>query len=189
LLLLQAGRTSVAASFLSDDQSAASPAAAAAAASSPAAALAGELWPGQVSSGAGPALLNAASISASDLGVRNVHALRILFNCAFRLADSLGPSWALVVEVLCTLDRLLPAAGAGGAKVQTVMQLGGSSADMLCHPAPPEQFLSVMLYALLHIEQPFVHLSCGEQQNLDLPVLCNAVCCGSQCRPLVTCTL
>jgi hypothetical protein len=49
-----------------------------------------------------------------------VHALRILFNCAFRLADSLGPSWVLVVEVLCTLDRLLPAAGAGGgAKVWT----------------------------------------------------------------------
>ncbi|WIA43332.1 hypothetical protein OEZ86_009826 [Tetradesmus obliquus] len=31
-----------------------------------------------------------------------------------QLADSLGPSWVLVVEVLCTLDRLLPAAGGPG---------------------------------------------------------------------------
>jgi hypothetical protein len=76
-------------------------------------------------------LLNAASISASELGVRNVHALRILFNCAFRLADSLGPSWVLVVEVLCTLDRLLPAAGAGGAKVG-VVDAAGECAGMPC---------------------------------------------------------
>jgi hypothetical protein len=117
---------------MSDDQSASSPAAASAA--SAAAAAAGELRPGQVSSGVGPALLNTASFSASDLGVRNVHALRILFNCAFRLADSLGPSWVLVVEVLCTLDRLLPAAGAGGgAKVGTTGTAGSACTDQtLC---------------------------------------------------------
>eukprot|EP00775_Hariotina_reticulata_P011566 gene11566-11710_t len=40
----------------------------------------------------------------------NVHALRTLFNAAKYLADSLGPSWMLVVEVLYVLDRALPAA-------------------------------------------------------------------------------
>jgi hypothetical protein len=65
-------------------------------------------------------------LTASQLGVKNVHALRILFNCAYRLADVLGTSWVLVVEVLCALDRKLqstwqPGGGGGGG--------GGSSSS------------------------------------------------------------
>lgn len=112
-LLQAAPRASAVAGFSADEQQIGS---AAAGASS---AVSVDLRPGQVSSGAGPALLNTSGITVADLGVKNVHALRILFNCAFRLADSLGPSWVLIVEVLCTLDRVLPAAGAGtGAKVR-----------------------------------------------------------------------
>lgn len=37
---------------------------------------------------------------------------------AHRLADSLGNSWGLIVEVLYTLDKALPAVGSGsGGKV------------------------------------------------------------------------
>eukprot|EP00878_Enallax_costatus_P031943 GHUV01035017.1.p1 GENE.GHUV01035017.1~~GHUV01035017.1.p1 ORF type:complete len:583 (+),score=181.66 GHUV01035017.1:253-2001(+) len=69
---------------------------------------------GSMGSGAAAALLGPTSICVADLKVKNIHALRILFNCAYRLADVLGPSWVLVVEVLCILDRALPAGGQGG---------------------------------------------------------------------------
>ena len=57
----------------------------------------------------------AAAAPPPALGVRNVHALRTLFNVAHRLADSLGPAWAYVVEVLYALDAALPPAGGRGA--------------------------------------------------------------------------
>jgi hypothetical protein len=38
---------------------------------------------------------------------KNVHALRTLFNAAHRLHALLGPSWALVLENLNSLDRIL----------------------------------------------------------------------------------
>lgn len=54
----------------------------------------------------------------SGIGLKNIHCLRTVFNVAHRLADTLGNSWALVVEVLYTLDRALPAVGSGsGGKV------------------------------------------------------------------------
>jgi hypothetical protein len=45
----------------------------------------------------------------AGIGLKNVHCLRTVFNVAHRLADSLGNSWGLVVEVLYTLDKALPA--------------------------------------------------------------------------------
>eukprot|EP00879_Flechtneria_rotunda_P006735 GHRR01007076.1.p1 GENE.GHRR01007076.1~~GHRR01007076.1.p1 ORF type:complete len:1255 (+),score=514.44 GHRR01007076.1:492-4256(+) len=80
--------------------------------SSPVAAVAG----GGAASGSGAAAAAAvgqSTLNALDFGVKNIHALRILFNCAGRLADVLEKSWILIVEVLCTLDRVLPPAGSG----------------------------------------------------------------------------
>jgi len=52
------------------------------------------------------------------IGLKNIHCLRTVFNVAHRLADSLGNSWGLIVEVLYTLDKALPAVGSGaGGKV------------------------------------------------------------------------
>lgn len=68
---------------------------------------------GPLGSAAAAALLGPNSICVADLKVKNIHALRILFNCAYRLADVLGSSWVLVVEVLCILDRAIPAGGQG----------------------------------------------------------------------------
>lgn len=54
----------------------------------------------------------------AGIGLKNIHCLRTVFNVAHRLADSLGSSWGLVVEVLYTLDKALPAVGPGsGGKV------------------------------------------------------------------------
>lgn len=47
----------------------------------------------------------------AGIGLKNVHCLRTVFNVAHRLADSLGNSWGLVVEVLYTLDKALPVVG------------------------------------------------------------------------------
>lgn len=69
---------------------------------------------GSVSGGAAAALLGPVNLSVADLKLKNIHALRILFNCAYRLTDVLGPSWVLVVEVLCVLDRAIPVSGQGG---------------------------------------------------------------------------
>ena len=49
----------------------------------------------------------AGSPGGTVLGLKNVHALRTLFNVAHRLADTLGQSWVYVVEVLDTLDMVL----------------------------------------------------------------------------------
>jgi hypothetical protein len=96
-----------------------------------------------------------------------VHALRILFNCAFRLADSLGPSWVLVVEVLCTLDRLLPAAGAGGgAKVGTTGTAGSACTDQAlclclcftyCYASSADTYLPLCVASAL--------MACATQQH------------------------
>lgn len=52
------------------------------------------------------------------LGVKNIHALRTLFNVSHRLADSLGHAWVYVVEVLFTLERALPPAAGVPGKVR-----------------------------------------------------------------------
>jgi hypothetical protein len=52
---------------------------------------------------------------AAGFGLKNVHCLRTVFNVAHRLADVLGSSWALLVDVLAALDRALPAVAPGGA--------------------------------------------------------------------------
>lgn len=58
---------------------------------------------------------------ATGIGLKNIHCLRTVFNVAHRLADALGNSWGLVVEVLSTLDRALPAVGSvSGGKVCAV---------------------------------------------------------------------
>lgn len=62
---------------------------------------------------AGSLLLLGLSAAPPAFQSKNVHALRTLFNVAQRLADVLGPSWVLVVQVLFVLDRALPA-GSGG---------------------------------------------------------------------------
>ena len=41
------------------------------------------------------------------LTLKNVHALRTLFNVAHRLHGLLGPSWVLVLDNLNALDRIL----------------------------------------------------------------------------------
>lgn len=48
-----------------------------------------------------------------ELSPKNVAALRTLFTVAHRLSDSLGPSWAHVVDVLHGLDWVLAARGGG----------------------------------------------------------------------------
>eukprot|EP00898_Chlorokybus_atmophyticus_P001167 jgi/Chlat1/2050/Chrsp17S02524 len=50
---------------------------------------------------------DADSREAVMLNPTNIHALRTLFNVAHRLDDLLGPSWALVLETLAALDRVL----------------------------------------------------------------------------------
>jgi hypothetical protein len=87
--------------------------------------------PTPVSAAAAAAVAAAAAATAAGspggtvLGLKNVHALRTLFNVAHRLADTLGQSWVYVVEVLDTLDMVL----AGG----TVrIKAGMGSEQMLC---------------------------------------------------------
>ena len=55
-------------------------------------------------------VLAAASEAAESglvLAPKNVQSMRTLFNIAHRLANSLGPAWALVLETMNTLDRIL----------------------------------------------------------------------------------
>ena len=63
------------------------------------------------------------------LTAKNVQAMRTLFNIAHRLANVLGPGWALVLETLNTLDRVL-----NSPKTTTVENAGGPTAMA---PAPP----------------------------------------------------
>jgi hypothetical protein len=60
----------------------------------------------------------------AGIGLKNVHCLRTVFNVAHRLADSLGNSWGLVVEVLYSLDKALPAVGSGSGGKVCVQRLG-----------------------------------------------------------------
>lgn len=56
----------------------------------------------------GPVSSNSSAEDSSKvLSSKNLQALRTLFNCAIRLAHSLGPSWRLVLETLAALERVL----------------------------------------------------------------------------------
>lgn len=62
------------------------------------------------------------TVCVAGIGLKNIHCLRTVYNVAHRLADSLGNSWGLVVEVLYTLDKALPAVGSGsGGKVCLIL--------------------------------------------------------------------
>jgi hypothetical protein len=75
------------------------------------------------------------------LSPKNVQAMRTLFNIAHRLSAVLGPAWALVLETLNTLDRVLhspktttlevsSAPGGGGAGGGGGADAGGLSSDL-----------------------------------------------------------
>ena len=63
----------------------------------------------------GPAAAVAAAAAAAGetpeaglvLAPKNVQSMRTLFNIAHRLSNVLGPAWALVLETMNTLDRIL----------------------------------------------------------------------------------
>lgn len=59
----------------------------------------------------GTAALAAAAEAAESSGLvlvpKNVQSMRTLFNIAHRLSNVLGPAWALVLETMNTLDRIL----------------------------------------------------------------------------------
>ena len=55
--------------------------------------------------------MGAAATEGVDIGLvlapKNVQSMRTLFNIAHRLSNVLGPAWALVLETMNTLDRIL----------------------------------------------------------------------------------
>lgn len=82
----------------------------------------------------------------AGIGLKNVHCLRTVFNVAHRLADSLGNSWGLVVEVLYTLDRALPAVGpASAGKVGRRLALR----SLCCRPCAPMPLALALLASLI----------------------------------------
>jgi len=78
---------------------------------------------------------------------KNVHALRTLFNAAKYLADGLGPSWMLLVEVLYVLDRALPAAAATSSSKASC----GPSRHCCSNASPATTLGAVHLLRLIHI--------------------------------------
>lgn len=67
------------------------------------------------------------------LAPKNVQAMRTLFNIAHRLSSVLGPAWALVLETMNTLDRLLDSPAATTKVFDIVWEEAGLL--KLCNPA------------------------------------------------------
>jgi hypothetical protein len=107
------------------------------------------------------------TVCVVGIGLKNIHCLRTVFNVAHRLADSLGNSWGLVVEVLYTLDKALPAVGSGsGGKVCLILsQCLSSVVDDIAYTLSIKQALiqSLMETAMqtdMHVCRLFVLLLC-----------------------------
>lgn len=106
--------------------------------------------PGSAAPAAPAAAPPAAAVAVGPpvLGVKNIHALRTLFNVSHRLADSLGPAWVYVVEVLYTLDRALPqAAGSSAGKVSRLPLRTGTRLQAAHHLGRKEPLLGGVPFA------------------------------------------
>lgn len=119
--------------------------------------------------GAAAALLGPVSLNVADLKVKNIHALRILFNCAYRLADVLGPSWVLVVEVLCVLDKAIPVTGQGGKVSDVCSYYAPCKAYRACHAYKLHLEPRHMTWMLLSLYSLDCNRTCSRQYHISRP--------------------
>lgn len=127
--------------------------------------------------GGGSAQANGGASSSDGaskiLSSKNLHALRTLFNCASRLASTLGPSWQLVLETLAALEKVL-------ASPRTTVAEGSMSASATNSGGSAE--MSVLAVASQQLFGCAADLADG-----PLTDLLNAIRCGQTksifCRP------